>query len=360
MAAPEREPADPVKLAQRLLAHASRSDFFTLVPLFERLTPSAVRVGGDGPPQREALRFRHDPSMGFAASDISAVTLSTRKVAGPAGAPANKLALDLTTTFLGLTGAASPLPLYIPAEVAQDNAGENLQARFLDVFHHRLLSLFYRLVMHYECAREFTSDADDPWSRRMLTLASPAYLDRARPSRIPRHKLLKLVPLLTQRARTARGLELALEEILDLPGSHVHVRHFVGGFVALDPDERMRLGRETAVLGRRAVLGSHLYARASRFAIEIGPVSGSEYPRYVDRGERAELVREVVELLLREPFDYDVDLLLGDDALAGFPLSAVRGARLGVATRLRASGKKQRIELRNFGRRVSAEARTAP
>ena len=88
MAAQEREPADLVKLAQRLLAHASRSDFFTLVPLFERLTPSAVRVGGDGPPQREALRFRHDPSMGFAASDISAATLSRVRLAARPARPA--------------------------------------------------------------------------------------------------------------------------------------------------------------------------------------------------------------------------------------------------------------------------------
>jgi type VI secretion system protein ImpH len=354
MATEEREPADLVKLARALLEQASRTEFFTFVPLVERLTSSAIRVGGDGPPQKEALRFRHDPSMGFSASDISSGALIERRVRAGEDGDGARIAIELTTTFLGLSGSSSPLPLYIPAEIAQNNAGQNLQAHFLDIFHHRLLSLLYRLFVRYESAREFTSDANDPWSQRLLTLASPAHVSHDRPSRIARHKLLALAPLLSMRARTARGLELALEEILELPPGHVRVRHFVGGFVRLDDSERMRLLRPTAVLGRSAILGSHAYARASRFAIELGPVSASEYPRYVDKGERAELLREVVELMVREPLDYDVDLLLGDDALPGFPLAARRGAPLGVATRLRASGAKQRIKLRDFGRRIPA------
>ena len=56
MAAEEREPADPLKLAEALLA-TPRADFFSLVPLLERLSPNATRVGGDGPPSKEALRF---------------------------------------------------------------------------------------------------------------------------------------------------------------------------------------------------------------------------------------------------------------------------------------------------------------
>ena len=111
-----------------------------------------------------------------------------------------------------------------------------------------------------------------------------------------------------------------------LPAATCTSPHFVGGL------RGARRGRAHAAwagdrgLGRRAVLGSQPYARASRFAIAVGPVSASEYPRYVGRGERVELVREVVEPDGARALDYDVDLLLGDDALAGFPLSAPRGS----------------------------------
>ena len=49
--------------------------FTSLVALLERLTGSAVRVGGDGPPSEEAIRFRHDPSLVFSSGDVSQVRL---------------------------------------------------------------------------------------------------------------------------------------------------------------------------------------------------------------------------------------------------------------------------------------------
>ncbi len=348
MATEEREPTDPLKWIEALLAQAHRTDFFALVALLERLTPSAARVGGDGPPNREALRFRHDPSLGFSAGDVSSASLLRVQPDDISERPRD--VAEITTTFLGLTGAVSPLPLYISAEVATQNAGQNIQASFLDIFHHRLLSLFYRLVTRYEYAREATSMLDDVWSRRTLTLAAPALVDRVAESLIPRHKLLKLAPILTRRSRSARDLVLALEETLELAPGQVQVQQLIGGFVPIDEAQRMRLSTQTAVLGRDAVLGSQAYERASRFRIQLGPMSGSEYPRYSDNGDRIALVREVVTLLVREPLDYDLELLLGDDALPGFSISSQKGARLGRATRLRSSGRRQSVLVRNAGR----------
>jgi type VI secretion system protein ImpH len=354
MAAEEREPTDPLKLAEALLAHASRADFFSLVPLLERLSPNATRVGGDGPPSKEALRFRHDPSMAFSAGDIASGTLA-QVLGDPNDSQSRRHAvMQLTTTFLGLTGSVSPLPLYIPAEVAQSNSGENLQANFLDIFHHRLLSLFYRLWTRYQYAREFTANCDDVWSQRVLALCAPTAESRTRPSRIPRHKLLKLAPLLSPRSRSARGLELALEEVLDLPDGHAHIAQLVGGYTPIDEDQRMRLSQKTAILGRGALLGSQAYERGNRFCIRLGPMSASEYPHYIGKGARIDLVREVVNLMVREPFDYDLELLLGGDALPGFLISAQQGMTLGVTTRLRAAGGQQSVMVRNVGRRIAS------
>jgi type VI secretion system protein ImpH len=358
MAAEEREPADPLKLAEALLANASRADFFSLVPLLERLSPHATRIGGDGPPSKEALRFRHDPSMGFSTGDIASGALAYVRDDATDPLSSKHAVMRLTTTFLGLTGSVSPLPLYIPAEIAHNHDGENLQANFLDIFHHRLLSLFYRLWTRYQYAREFTSNADDVWSRRVLALAAPTSEDRAHAQRIPRHKLLRLAPLLVPRSRSARGLELALEEVLDLSPGQARVAQLVGGYTPIDEDQRMRLSKKTAVLGRGAVLGSMAYERGNRFCIRLGPMSASEYPHYIRRGERVELVREVVNLMVREPLDYDLELLLMDDALPGFLISARHGMTLGVTTRLRAAGGQQSVMVRNVGRQNSGRDTT--
>src|SRR5690349_8074722 len=86
-----------------VLPGARRMGFFALVSLLERMTSGAVRIGGDGPPERELLRFRNDPSMGFPASDV--VHAAVREVPR---SPRNRFAgerevVEIVTSFMGLT-----------------------------------------------------------------------------------------------------------------------------------------------------------------------------------------------------------------------------------------------------------------
>src|SRR5689334_3102208 len=100
------------KLAEPVLKAAPHSTFFHILSLLERLSSDAVRIGGDGPPSAERIRFRHDYDLGFSAGDIARAEVR----ALPRG-PARVLdppipVFEVTTTFLGLTGTISPLPLY--------------------------------------------------------------------------------------------------------------------------------------------------------------------------------------------------------------------------------------------------------
>lgn len=339
------------------LAHARRSGFFALVATLERLTPGAARVGGDGPVAEEALRFRHDPSMGFSASDV--VGAAIREVARKPSAPreGRREVVELLTSFLGVTGSVSPLPLYIPAEVAQDPAPRGVQRDFLDIFHHRLLSLLYRLWTRYQHAREALSDHSDPWAKRALALAGFDAFDARAALPAPPSELLRLVPLLASGARTARTLELALGVILrdDLElgedGAPIEPRieQLVGGFVALDEAQRMRLSTATAVLGRTAILGGRARDRSSAFAIELRLRSGVDATSYMARGDKLEQVRKVLVHLVREPLDCELRVAIGASGHAGFALrragagSGAGASALGRQTWLRGRTQEQRF-----------------
>jgi len=139
----ERPATDSVVAIESILAQAQRYGFFAAVTLLERLTPDAPRIGGLGPAADEAVHFHHDPSLSFPTSDVSSV----KKV--QKGDPNNTLGpkrtvYDITCTFLGLTGAASPMPSYFIEEVLHEDPDYPAQREFLDIFHHRILSLFYR------------------------------------------------------------------------------------------------------------------------------------------------------------------------------------------------------------------------
>jgi len=168
----ERKTDDPLTPAvSALLAQPRRVGFYRAIEILERATPRAVRVGEEGPVGREAIRFRHDPSMSFSASDVTGITLRKRHHADVAEGAASDQYFEVTTTFLGLTGTVSPLPAYFIEEVINEDPDHPAQREFLDLFHHRVLSVFYRAHAKYSFITDYTSDSRDPWSRRALCLA---------------------------------------------------------------------------------------------------------------------------------------------------------------------------------------------
>ncbi|MCJ8304476.1 type VI secretion system baseplate subunit TssG [Shewanella sp.] len=103
-------------------------NFFQLVELLHKLE-------GNDPEDQSweslgKLFFTANPSLGFAASDVTAMHRH----------PGNRVQLE--TTFLGLNGAQSPLPSYMLEQLIFDET--NIKRDFLDFFNNRLIALFYR------------------------------------------------------------------------------------------------------------------------------------------------------------------------------------------------------------------------
>jgi len=342
MAPEERLPEALVEPARKLAEEAPRLGFFQLVAYLERLTASGTaRVGSAGPVNEEMIRFRHDPSLGFSSGDVSSVTL--RQVPVRAEEPHSRRPLfEVVTHFLGLTGSISPLPMYIAEEVAQEDPDHAVRREFLDLFHHRLLSLLYRIEAKYRVSSESNFDNTDQWSRRLLALAGFDTYEGERASKLPIRRLLRIVPLLASRARTAEKLEAALEDVLgeELEGARVRVEQFVGRWV--DIDARLQLGRDNNSLGKNTVLGGKAYDRMGKVKIHIEPMPTSVYRRMLPGGDLLPQAREVVRLFLKDPLEYEFELGLTEGVTQTFNLSSTQSAQLGRDTWL---GKGRQVRL---------------
>ena len=141
MAAESRTPnlavvPDPVE------AHLRREpycfEFFQAVQLLERLTPDAAPVGHFVPPPTEAVRFAVHPSLVFPASEIQSLTY--REDQPPL----------MSVNFMGITGPLGVLPIHYTEFIQRRQQEGDTSARdFLDLFHHRIISLFYRAWQKY-------------------------------------------------------------------------------------------------------------------------------------------------------------------------------------------------------------------
>jgi type VI secretion system protein ImpH len=291
-----------------LTAEAPDFDFFQAVRLLERLG-GGVRVGLDGPPANETLRLRPVASMAFAPSDVAAI----EELPARDGAPARR---RLTAWFLGLYGVSSPLPSSYAEWIAQADPSDTRVRDFLDLYHHRLLSLFYRAWTRHHYVALYAHDGTDPLSSRLLAwVGANAQL-----------RLLRWASLLCGRDRPPAALAAMWSDLIGVP---IHVDGNVGRWVAVPADQRARLGRAACRLGQDFVLGARVHDLSGRFRVTVGPVDFAEFERFLpgSRG-RAELA-DVVARSLPTAFDYDVAVTLRAGSQPRLALGTPSPRRLG-------------------------------
>jgi type VI secretion system protein ImpH len=247
-------------------------DFFGLLRRIEALTPWLPRIGTAPRPSREPIRLGQAAELDFAPAPLA-------KLERRGGLP------HLSVRFFGLLGPQGPMPLhfteYVRERQRKPGASDPTLVHFLDVFHHRLLALFYRAWAHTQP----TVHRDRPHTDRYAAwLGSAIGLDEASKDRdsIPDVAKLHQAGLLAGRSRHAEGLSKLLAGFFGVP---VSIEPYVAHWLRLHPDDRSRLGvarnrrrlGAAAALGRGATAGSKVWDRQSKFRICLGPLTLEQY-----------------------------------------------------------------------------------
>lgn len=306
----------PEEVARHLEA-ARRRGAYPLLVVLERLLGGDAAIGTAANLDEERIQLRHDRQLSFRPAEVSAVRVRDVNRERPV--------VELTTAFLGLTGAASPLPPYLPEEVAQEDDESPLRRDFLDLFHHRFVSLFFRARARSDYANGYRTDQSDAWSRRVLAL-----LGRDGTPRVERWRVLRWAPIFASRNVTAAAVEAAVADVLaeDLGGEvGVAVEPFVGAWVPLDPDDENRLGRARSTLGGDLVLGRRILDRASRFRLVVGPLGRDALARLRGNEGLLRRVAATVTELCASTLDFELVLWLTADAAPHLELGAARLGR---------------------------------
>lgn len=328
------------------IADARRAGFYPLMLLLERMRPDRA-PSGTALPAEEGIRFRHDPALSFSTGDVG--TLEVRKLPpDPEDITAEpREVVEITTTFLGLTGTVSPLPSYFAEEVLHEDS-ESRQREFLDIFHHRLISLFYRARAKFDIPNARQSSGADAWSNRLLTLLGyDAAAGDPAAFGVPSWRLLRLGSLLAERDLTAPALEVALADLLgeDLGDARVSVEQFVGTWAEVAPDQLSRLGRSCTALGRDLLLGRRVFDRAGKFRIVIGPLSSEGYARFSEGGGPLRRIAELVATIASDHLEYEVILWLSREAAPSMQLTSTGKTRLGKNAWLGGQAREARIRV---------------
>lgn len=307
-----------------LESEGPKFNFFQAVQLLQRLHRGAVPVGEGGPPSKEAIRFRHDPNLVFHSSDVGGIRLRV---------PRHGLMFsEVTTTFLGLSGTASPLATPMVEAVLRDVEDGGSLRDFYDIFHHRLISLFYRAWKRNRMYASHRLDGSDRLTRRALAFVGVDGFGAAPSLGVPPIDLLALAPLLGLRTRSARTLEIVLGTVF--PGIGASVQGFIARRVRLSDDQCAKLGVQNGTLGTNFTIGRSVLDRSGRFGVQIGPVDYELFEALLPGGQHHTKLREIVQQFTRGVLESEVEVLLKEDQTPRFQLGS-KGAMLGVTTTLR-------------------------
>ncbi len=311
-------------LRDYLQTSGAEFSFFQAILLLKKLSLNSAPIGELGPVTDEAIRFKHDPRLIFQSSDISQI-LSHVYHEGRQRA-------EVTSTFLGLIGTSGPLSDVLTENVlAADAVGETALGAFYNIFHHRILSLFYRSWVKYRTELGFRTTGDGP-IRRALAFVGIDPLAGIPKNSLPPNVQLSLAWILAQKTRSARTLKLILEQLM--PKMPITVDSFVLRRAWLADDQKMLLGKAHSSLTGDSAIGRTVRDRMCRFRVTIGPVSFDAMRDFVPRGKHYARLRGCLEQFTPRVLEPEVVVLVAADEAPLFQLGQPRGGELGVTTRI--------------------------
>jgi len=331
---------DPVETDMVLETQAARMDFFQVLRLIENSRPDLPRIGTSLRPRDDAVRFGQNADLIFNATALARY----RRADGEARA-------RLAVNFFGLLGPNGPMPLHITEYVCNRlrHGGDGTLLAFLDVFHHRLVSLFYRARASAEPTISLDRADGDRFSvfvGSLFGIGAPALRER---DEIGDFAKLHFAAVLANKTRPASGLAAILREYFKVP---LRIEQFVGHWMPLPDDIVSHIGRaaDNNRMGSSLVLGRKIWDCQHQFRIVLGPLNFDDYRRFMPGGRSLIRLLAWVRMYVGLALEWEVQLILKKEEMPLLRLGA--GNRLGWDTWLASAAPCSDLDQVRFGRRV--------
>jgi type VI secretion system protein ImpH len=281
-------------------------EFFQAVRVLMAHSPHRTPIGEFSDPANEAVRFAVNPELGFPAAEIQAFD--------PVGKPPK-----LVVNFMGLTGPLGVLPLTYAMLVAERARMRDTALRdFLDIFNHRIISLFYKAWEKHQFTIAYEQGRGDGLTRHLLDVLGLGTAGLSARLPVPDETLLYYAGALAPHTRPAAALEGLIADYFGVP---VEVEQFVGAWYRLEDTSYCVLGEEddAGVLGA-AVIGDEVWDAQARIRLRIGPLTRRQYDDLLPTGSGWAALNALARFFVGDQMDVDVRLILARDDVRGCAL----------------------------------------
>ncbi|MBI4904944.1 MAG: type VI secretion system baseplate subunit TssG [Acidobacteria bacterium] len=301
--------------------------FFQTVRWLIRMRPDRGPTGRFHPPSKEIARYRANPAVSFPASEIQGLEGSPLESEAP---------LELTVNFMGMFGPLGALPLYYSEYIRQRlRVGDSALRGFLDIYNHRMISLFYRAWEKYRFGVPYERGEPDRLSHYLMDLiglGTKGLQNRNKPLRDD--SLVFYTGLLSLLPRSGQALQQVLSDYFDVP---ITVEQFMGQWYPLERSSQCQFDRGDSYseqLGVGAIVGDEVWDPQSGIRLRVGPLTLRQYLDFLPNGTAYRPLKAITRFFTNEDLTFETHLILKREEVPRIELGSEdeAGPRLGWVT----------------------------
>jgi len=316
--------------------YAHTYNFFAALRLIESQRNDNSRIGENRSPKNDDIFFGQKVSLSFAPSSIAELRRNKNKL--------SELWLDVN--FFGLMGVNGPLPKHLTELFLSEMVGEK-QPRFIDfinLFHHRLISLFYRSWANKEPTTQNDLPELNKFKLYLGSLAGYAQPELHNRDGMPDYAKFKYARFLGGKTRYKEGIESMISEMFGIP---TLVENFVGEWLKIPEDDLCKI--ESGPYGKRLGIdttqGRYSWQCQYKFRVLLGPMGLKEFKTILPGEKLATQINDTIRNYVGMEFQWDIVLLLKQKEAPKLQLRKGNYRQLGWTTWLKDQGtsKKEHI-----------------
>lgn len=330
----------PAVLKRVLERDSTSFEFVQAMRLLMRLYPEHAAVGGWDDPAREVARLTVPPTLSFPPAELARLELPDDADDGEEADPrtfgrAPRRQAHVAVRFFGLTGPQGVLPhLYTQHASYRARARDTAFRDFLDLFHHRALSLFYRAWERHRTIVPAERGHEDRLEHHLLDLVGVGTRETRARLPLPTGAIVYYAGLLAMRSRPASGLAQIIGAYFGIPA---HVDQFVGEWQPIRGGGQVMLDGDPldAQLGA-GVIGNAIFDPMALVRLRLGPLTRAQFDAFLPGGRDHEALGHLARFYADDQVGVRVQLILRREEVPGAQLAADGAPALGFGTWLRA------------------------
>jgi type VI secretion system protein ImpH len=228
----------------------------------------------------------------------------------------------LAQRFFGMLGPQGPMPLHFTEFVLNrlKHHRDPTFGRFLNIFNHRMLSLFYRAWANNEPTVSLDRPETDYFTGYIASLQGLGLDSLQNRDSIPDQIKYYFCGHHAGLSKTLEGLQAIISTFFAIPCT---INEFFGCWQTIPSCDRSRLGGDpaTGTLGSSAVLGEMVWSVDQTLQLRLGPLNYSDYYLFLPGSKRLQQLADLIRNFVGIEFAWDVLLVLKQSEVPTFRIN---------------------------------------